>query len=199
MPKYNISSKKHFEVLNIVGNLEDRVPKILIFGSYENERSINNTRLELGSFYGDNIIGERGIWSAVACSSGYNDGSNKFQNYGAIIKTLPIERGIEFYMKDQVRTHGPYYLCNSLISDLVLAITPWDMARKMLHRLALKRTSYFLGRGQRSVNVGGDCDKGAHYYHERILDIKRVRDLISGREYEEWGTLHDAIHEEGHK
>ncbi len=194
MHKYNLSRNQPFEVLNIVGLLGDSPKRILVFGSYEHEEKIGDTKIDADSFYGDGIISERGIWSAVACFSGYRNRNRKFQDYGVIMQTLPISTNMECYMEHQVETRGPYYLCNELMSDLVIAVTPWKMIKNALQGLALGKTSNFLDRGQRSAHVGGDCDKGAHYYHARSLDIKMVRDFTSGREYTDWNELNNASH-----
>ncbi len=185
MIKYNLSKKKPFDVLNLVGdiNTTTNIPHVLLFGSYEGEKTIGKTPLEADSFYGDDVINERGIWSVVSCLSGYRNKKRKYRDYGVIMQTLPIDRSLECYIEDQVKTQGPYYFCNPLMASLVLAIVPWIKARQVLHSLALRRASDFLERGKMIAHIGGDCDRGAHYYHDRHLNIRRVKDFISGLEY----------------
>src|SRR3989338_3824005 len=191
MIKYNLSKKKPFDVLNLVGNIntDSNIPHVLLFGSYKGEKTIGKTPLEADSFYGDDIIRERVIWSAVSCLSGYRNKKRKYRDYGVIMQTLPIDRNLECYMEDEVKTRGPYYFCNPLMVSLVLAIVPGINVRQALHSLALRRASDFLEREEMVAHVGGDCDRGAHYYHERHLNIKRVRDFISGQEYTDMAEI----------
>ena len=148
MIKYNLSKKKPFDVLNLVGNIntDSNIPHVLLFGSYKGEKTIGKTPLEADSFYGDDIIRERGIWSAVSCLSGYRNKKRKYRDYGVIMQTLPIDRNLECYMEDEVKTRGPYYFCNPLMVSLVLAIVPGINVRQALHSLALRRASDFLER-----------------------------------------------------
>ena len=166
------------------------VRKLILDGFFSTAGSRANSVLDryiktfLWSINREDIVNERGIWSAVACYSGYRNKKRKYKDYGVIIKTLPIGTNMKCYMEDQVKSRGPYYLCNPLMSDLILTIVPWKMVRETLHGLALKAAVNWLGKDYRMIShVGGDSDSGAHYYHDRLLDVKLVRDFISGKEH----------------
>lgn len=184
-PEYNLSQKRPFDVLNIAGHMGDNSdPYVFLFGSYGEEEEINYSRLKPGySFYERSIIYERGIWSAVSCSSGYSSKDRRYQAYGAIMQTLPLDQNMEHNTEIQVRDEVPRYLCNQHMPLLVLAIVPRNKAKQALHSLALIRASEFLEHGEIWAHVGGNCDKGGHYHNDRRLDIKKVRDFISEQEY----------------